>query len=108
MLQHPDYTRAGARSHGMGACPAGYVETGMRESIRPDDTASEEARAAMRRLRIFGRQALADAEQTGAQIEDLATTRERRGFRAFSAGFGIGTVMGALAVAAFRKNSARE
>ena len=75
--------------------------------MKAESTDAQAARSAMRRLRVFGRQALAEAERTGEEIEDLAAQPKRRTFPAFSAGLGVGTLMGALAAVALRKRGGR-
>lgn len=71
--------------------------------MKAESTEAQAAHSAMRRLRVFGRQALAEAERTGEEIEDLAAQPKRGTFTAFSAGFGVGTLIGALAAVALRK-----
>ena len=69
----------------------------------PSKAEAQAARTAMRRLQWSAREALADAERTGEEIEELAARPSRRAISAFGAGFGVGTALGALAALALRR-----
>lgn len=71
----------------------------MTDSTRRDTHADAAARTAMRRLRSSARKALADAQRTAEEIEDLAGRTRVNGLP-FAAGFGLGVLAGALAMAA--------